>query len=250
MSERPAEAIHRLADLIRRSRYLVAFTGAGASTESGLPDFRSSQGLWRRVPQRMASIEFMERHFEEFVAFYRQRITALDGVQPSRVHRILAKWEEAGLLKAVITQNVDGLHQLAGSRQVIPLHGDLRTCRCQRCGRIHPSEAFLEDPYCACGGRLRPNVVLFGEPLPADAWARAHSEAARCDLMLAVGSSLEVYPAASLPEMVARRSATGEAALVIINRDPTPLDSWARMVMREAAGDVLERIDRELSPAG
>mgnify|MGYP001256511141 CR=1 FL=1 len=241
-----ADAYAQLARLIRASRHLVAFTGAGASTESGLPDFRSSQGLWRQVPQHMASVEFMERHFDEFIAFYRQRIAALRGARPNRVHRILARWEQEGLLKAVITQNVDGLHQLAGSRQVIPLHGDLRTCRCQRCHRVYLSEALLRDISCTCGGRLRPNVVLFGEPLPAEAWTRAHLEASRCDLMLAVGSSLEVYPAASLPEAVAERATAGQAALVVINRDPTPLDHSARLVFHEAAGDVLERVDREL----
>ena len=244
------EPVPRLADLIRRSHHVVAFTGAGASTESGLPDFRSSQGLWRRVPQQMASLEFMEHHFDEFVAFYRQRIASLAGVRPTRVHRILATWEAAGFVKAVITQNVDGLHQLAGSRRVIPLHGDLRTCRCQRCGRIYPSEAFLADSHCSCGGRLRPNVVLFGEPLPAEAWAQAHGEAARCDLMLVVGSSLEVYPAASLPAMVARRAATGGANVVIINRDPTPLDDQAGLVIRGVAGEVLEGVDRELARLG
>lgn len=239
--------IQRLATLIRGARHMVAFTGAGASTESGLPDFRSSQGLWRRVPQHMASLAFMERHFDEFVAFYRQRIAALEGARPSRVHRILARWEAAGWLKAVITQNVDGLHQQAGSRRVLPLHGDLRTCRCQRCGRTQPSKAFLSHPYCGCGGRLRPNVVLFGEPLPAAVWEQARREALRCDLMLVVGSSLEVYPAASLPELVARRAAAGEAVLAIVNRDPTPLDEEAGLVLRGVAGDVLERVDQELA---
>ncbi len=239
--------IQRLATLVRRARYMVAFTGAGASTESGLPDFRSSQGLWRRVPQHMASLAFMERHFDEFVAFYRQRIEALKGVQPSRVHRILARWEAAGWLKAVITQNVDGLHQQAGSRRVLPLHGDLRTCRCQRCGRTQPSEAFLSRPYCECGGRVRPNVVLFGESLPAAVWQQARDEALRCDLMLVVGSSLEVYPAASLPELVVRRVAAGEARLVIVNRDPTPLDEQAGLVLRGVAGDILEQVDQELA---
>lgn len=244
------EQVRRLAHLIHRSHHVVAFTGAGASTESGLPDFRSSQGLWRQVPQRMASLEFMQQHFDEFVAFYRQRIAALAGVGPTRVHRILAAWEAAGLVKAVITQNVDGLHQLAGSQRVIPLHGDLRTCRCHRCGRIHPSESFLADPHCECGGRLRPNVVLFGEPLPAEPWAQAHAEAARCDLMLVVGSSLEVYPAASLPGMVARCSVVDGASLVIINRDPTALDDQAGLVIRGVAGEVLEQVDRELARLG
>mgnify|MGYP001951671516 CR=1 FL=1 len=226
---------------------MVAFTGAGASTESGLPDFRSSQGLWNRWPQRMASLEFMEQHFDEFTEFYRARIAALADVEPNRVHRVLAAWEAAGLLKAVITQNVDGLHQRAGSRRVLALHGDLQTCRCHRCGRVYPSETFVVDPHCLCGGRLRPNVVLFGEFLPAGTWAEAEAEAARCDLMLVVGSSLEVYPAAALPEMVARRSALDGAALVIINRDPTPLDHLAALVIRETAGEVLVAVDRELA---
>lgn len=237
------DAYAQLAQLIRQARHFVAFTGAGASTESGLPDFRSAQGLWRTLPQEMASVEFMERHFDQFIDFYQQRLARLRGAQPNRVHRILAKWEREGLLKAVITQNVDGLHQRAGSVQVIPLHGDLDTCRCHACGRVYGADA-LRERYCPCGGRLRPNVVLFGEMLPRDAWIRAHIEASSCDLMLVVGSSLEVYPAASLPELVADRG-----TLVIINRDPTPLDHQARLVFHETAGDVLERVDRYLTEA-
>lgn len=234
-----------VAQALRNARRAVAFTGAGASTASGLPDFRSSRGLWRQFPEALASRETLEHaleeRYEEMRAFYLWRLENLKKVEPNPVHRILARWEGEGLLQGVITQNVDGLHQRAGSRRVLPLHGDLGSVRCHRCGRRYPPEALEKGPCPACGGRLRPNVVLFGEELPRDVWDEALTLTLQADLMLVVGSSLEVYPAASLPRLAAQAG-----KLIIINREPTPLDTQAFRTLHQDAVEALQAIDDEL----
>jgi len=232
----------QLASWIHAAQYMVVFTGAGASTESGLPDFRSQRGLWKKVPEQLASIDTLLNHPDEFYAFYKERFEGFKHVQPNRVHRILAKWETEGRVKAVITQNVDGLHQMAGSRAVAELHGSNAQVRCHDCNRKFPREMFDRRVCPDCGGMLRPDVVLFGEPLPMSEWVKAQQATEKADLFLVVGSSLQVYPAAGLPAEAARRG----ARLVIINQEPTGLDALADLVYHEKAGDVLEAVDKEL----
>ncbi|MDI3269178.1 MAG: NAD-dependent deacylase [Bacillota bacterium] len=240
-------AIHEeVALALWQAETAVAFTGAGSSTASGLPDFRSTRGLWRQFPEALASRETLEHaleeRYEEMRAFYLWRLETLQKVDPNPVHRILAQWEQRGLLAGIITQNVDGLHQRAGSQKVFPLHGDLHTIRCQRCGRFFRPEAMAQGSCPVCGGRLRPHVVLFGEALPRDVWDGALDLTRQADLMLAVGSSLQVYPAASLPRLAAQKG-----KLIIINQEPTPLDDLAFRILHQDAGEALAAIDRELS---
>lgn len=243
-----------LARLLAESRAAVAFTGAGISTESGLPDFRSAAGLWRGVdPARVASSWALRHNPHEFYRFYRARLERLGKARPNAAHQALAALEDMAVLRCVITQNVDGLHQAAGSRRVLELHGDMRRTSCCACRALLPIEvlerqvaaAAWDDesgaeapglPRCpSCGGLLRPNVVLFGEALPAGAFADAGVVADSCDAMLVVGSSLEVWPASGLPQ----RALAGGAALAIVNLSPTPLDAAAAVVVRGPAGAVL-----------
>ncbi|MCL6450144.1 MAG: NAD-dependent deacylase [Acetobacteraceae bacterium] len=243
-----------MAGLIAGARAVVVFTGAGASTESGLPDFRSPQGLWRGFdPFQVASIWALRRDPGAFFAFYRERLSRLGGARPNAAHRALARLEALGRLRAVVTQNVDGLHQAAGSRRVIELHGNLRQASCLGCPRLFPISVLEyqlqrpsgpgELPACpACGGVLRPNVVLFGEPLPEAALREAAREASGCDLFLVVGSSLQVWPAAGLP----LQALASGARLAIVNQEPTPLDGAACLVVRGQAGEVLEEAVAEV----
>ena len=231
----------RLAGLLSSARPLVVLSGAGMSTESNLADFRSREGLWARYdPMRLANLGAMEREPEEFYAFYRMRLEALAQAQPNRGHRILAEWEERGILGAIVTQNVDGLHQRAGSKRVVELHGSLRTARCARCGKGVPGMDLLERTACgACGGPLRPDVVLFGENLPAAAFEEAEGLAATCGLLLVLGSSLAVSPANSLPGIA--RACGGTVA--IVNREPTPFDGRADLVARGEIGPTLAAVE-------
>ena len=239
------DAVERAAAALCAGRRNVALTGAGMSTESGLPDFRSADGLWATVdPARVASLSAFERDPAAFYAFYRTRLASLAGAVPNAGHRALARLEGIGKLHLVVTQNVDGLHQQAGSRDVVEVHGNLRECRCARCATVRPISEMVppagaEDvPRCACGGLLRPNVVLFEELLPLAAYERAEAACRECDVLLVVGSSLAVYPVAALPELAARAG----ARLVIVNRDPTPCDALAEVVVRGNAGTVLPAI--------
>jgi len=223
----------------------VVLTGAGMSTASGLPDFRGDQGLWKnRDPRRLASIAAMENSPEEFYEFYRERIRALLDVRPNRGHEILAWWEQEGYLMGIITQNVDRLHQEAGSLKVWELHGTLREVRCSRCRRRHESELLLERTDCPhCGWPLRPGVVLFGEYLPEEALEKAEELAISCGCFLVLGSSLEVSPANWYPSL-AKRSG---AELYIVNKTPTPLDSRADGVIH---GDIIETLEEIPQSAG
>ena len=237
-----------LAERILRGEGITVFTGAGMSTESGLPDFRSPQGLWKdRDPREFATLWALERNPEAFREFYRWRIETLLAVQPNRGHHILAEWERRGIVRCVITQNVDGLHGMAGSRNVIPLHGDLRSLRCSRCRQEYGAELFLKRHECPdCGGALRPNVVLFGENLPERAMEEAEEAAASGGLFLVLGSSLTVSPANWYPRL-ARASG---AFLAIVNAEPTPLDGLAHAVSRRAITEELRAVDALLHDAG
>lgn len=248
------ERIRLAGDFLRRSRWTAVLTGAGVSTESGLPDFRSTPssrrggGLWTGVdPMRVASATAFARDPDAFYEFYRRRLSHLAGAEPNPAHRAIARLEAIGLVQLVITQNVDRLHQAAGSREVVEVHGNLAEARCQSCGAVAPVGEMTRQleaggrPRCAaCGGRLRPNVVLFEEMLPAAAYGRAEDACRRCDVLLVAGSSLEVYPVAGLP----RRAKEHGATIVIVNREPTACDGLADVVLRGQAGEILPNIVR------
>ena len=229
----------RLAEAIANSRDAVVLTGAGMSTESGIPDFRSSKGLWRKIdPRRVATVEAMEKDYDLFRRFYRERLRNLEHVRPHAGHYVLAEWAERGILRAVITQNVDGLHHRAGSPEVYELHGTLRKARCHWCGRSADLTDFIEGRPCgACGGPLRPDVVLFGELLPEDEWNRAMEAIRGSSLLLVIGTSLEVYPVNQLPML-----ATGIRA--IINGSMTDWDHRFHHVIHARIGKTLTKLDR------
>lgn len=235
-----------LAKWLLNSDYTVVLTGAGMSTESGLPDFRSAQnGLWQKKnPQQLASTHALEHHRDEFISFYQYRIRTLQQCQPHAGHALLAEWEKRGMIQSIITQNVDGFHQRAGSENVIELHGSLRSVHCQRCHQVYESDIYLRDDFtCTCGGFLRPSVVLFGESLPMDAMEKAWLAAQQAKLFIILGSSLQVSPANQLP-LIAKRNGS---KLVIVNMEPTELDEWADIVIHERKiGDVLQEINKEL----
>lgn len=242
-----ADPVAELARLWRESRHVVVLTGAGVSTESGLPDFRSRAGIWQGIdPFRVASLTALRRDPVAFYRFYRQRLRHLAGARPNPAHRALAALEAAGRLACLITQNVDRLHQAAGHRDVVELHGNLAEAHCLECGARYPIERVDVEvespdqvPRCdGCGGVLKPAVVLFEEVLPAAATARAFAEARRCDLFVVVGSSLEVGPANLLPE----EAVAAGARLAIVNLDPTHLDGEAQVVVRGKAGQVLPAV--------
>jgi NAD-dependent deacetylase len=235
----------RLAELIVSSGPVVALTGAGISVPSGIPDFRTpGKGLWENVdPMEVAHISVWRRDPERFWSFYGQRFAILDGKRPNGAHLALAELERRGLLSGVITQNIDGLHAAAGTSDPIEVHGSIRTASCQVCRasyeladvRSRASAAGDGVPRCDCGEPLKPDVVLFGEFLPEDAMARASSLASSAGLMLAVGSSLEVWPVAGLPE----ETLAAGGRLAIVTAGPTPYDGVAEVKL---SGDVAEEL--------
>ena len=239
----------QVAGWLRQCRCGVAFTGAGISTESGIPDFRSPGGIWSQSQpvlynDFLASAEARHEYWRQ--KSHSQRDFA--AAAPNDGHRVLAGWEARGWLKALITQNIDGLHQAAGSRNVLELHGTARQIACLGCeARFDPQplvQQFLETdvvPECPrCGGLLKHATISFGQPLPADVLQEAVDWSRRCDLFLAMGSSLVVEPAASLPRLADKSG----ARLVIINRDPTDQDDRADMVLQAGIGQTLLGIDR------
>lgn len=230
---------------LNQSKYTVVFTGAGMSTESGLPDFRSSSGLWKQKdPSRLASTDALNHNVQEFIEFYRQRVLGINEYKPHRGHYILAEWEKRGIIQSIITQNVDGFHELAGSIRVADLHGTLRKLHCQVCGKEYSSEEYIhEEYYCNCGGILRPSVVLFGEALPEDAFQFAIQESEKADLFIVLGSSLTVTPANQFP-LIAKEN---DAKLVIVNKDQTQYDRYADLVVNDKnIGDLLREIDEKM----
>jgi len=239
-----------LVDQLERARYAVALTGAGVSTESGIPDFRSPEiGLWAQVnPLEVASVDGFLSNPQRFYEFWKWRFAKLTEAKPNVTHKVLASLEAQGKLKAVITQNIDGLHRKAGSERVIEVHGNYARGVCVDCRRVYAIEdVFVKVeqsgvPRCdGCDGLLKPDVVLFGELLPP-AFSEAEREAARCDLLLVLGSSLEVYPVAGL---VPRAKHSG-ARVVIISRDPTEFDHIADPVIHARLGPVMRRLTERL----
>jgi len=239
-----------LADLIRRRQPCVVLTGAGVSTESGIPDFRSPTGLWAQFdPMEYASIDVFRRDPRNVWTFYKPRLAMLDEAEPNQAHRALAELERLGFVHALITQNIDRLHERAGSKEVVEVHGSIGTSSCPGCGERYPLERVLElleqedAPVCpACGEILKPDVVFFGELLPMEQIDRAFALAREASLMLVVGSALEVHPVAGLP--LETLSTGGE--LAIVNEGATPFDSQAALRIGGRAGDVLARVATEL----
>jgi NAD-dependent deacetylase len=229
-----------LAELVRSHQPCVVLTGAGISTESGIPDFRSAGGIWEQYdPVEVANIDALRRDPVHVWEFYALRLEALADAEPNEGHRALAELEERGWIRAVVTQNVDGLHQRAGSREIVEVHGSLREAECIHCGiRVPMADAVADLPLPGCpecGEVLKPAVVMFGELLPAHAIERAQQLAAEAGLLLIVGSSLEVHPIAALPG--ATLAAGG--ALAMVNRGGTPWDSRAELVLDGGAGETL-----------
>lgn len=236
------EAIMELKKLVDGSDNIVFFGGAGVSTESGIKDFRSVDGLYRQKfkypPEIMLSHTFFETHTEEFYDFYRSKMLALDA-QPNAAHRKLAQWEREGKLKAVITQNIDGLHQKAGSREVLELHGSVLRNYCRRCGKFYGVEAVAAStgvPRCACGGIIKPDVVLYEESLDEGVMEKALQYIANADMLIIGGTSLVVYPAAGLVRYYRGHK------LVVINRDATGIDADAALCISAPIGEVLGQL--------
>lgn len=246
------EKIRHAAQLIHQSRHVVAFTGAGHSTASGIPDFRSpDSGLWEKHnPMLVASIWAFRLNPKSFYEWVRPLTDTLLKAVPNAAHVALAELEEMSYLKAIITQNIDNLHQRAGSRRVLELHGHLREATCIRCYKVVPVDARLEQfiregkiPRCTCGGVLKPNVILFGEQLPIRVLNRAMDEARRCDLIMVAGSSLEVTPAADIPFLAVESGARA----IIVNLQPTSFDSKADVVIRGDVAEILPRFVETIS---
>jgi len=245
------DAIRELAALLRERQPVVVLTGAGISTESGIPDFRSATGVWTQYdPMEYATIRAFRRDPVKVWEFYALRFSVLTQAEPNAGHRALAELESRGLVEAIVTQNIDGLHQRAGSRKVLEVHGSIRTASCLECGEqvsLEEVVASLRDraaPPCPrCGAILKPDVVMFGELLPVEAIDRAFRLAAAAGLLLVVGSSLEVQPVAGLPD----ETLNGGGAVAIVNRGPTPYDRRATLRIEGGAGGTLEALETALT---
>lgn len=227
---------------IAESDRIVAFTGAGVSTESGIKDFRSADGLYNQTfdypPETIISHTFYERNPEYFFRFYREKMLPLD-FEPNITHKVLAQWEQQGKLSAVVTQNIDGLHQRAGSKRVYELHGSVLRNYCTRCGKFHSTEFIKEStgvPKCHCGGTVKPDVVLYEEGLDQNTIEKSVRAICNADLLIVAGTSLTVYPAAGLVNYYRGNR------LVLINRDETPFDNRADLVLHESLGKVFSQL--------
>ena len=236
------EKIKKLREMVDESNYIVFFGGAGVSTESGIKDYRSVDGLYSQrfayPPETMLSHSFYVAHTEEFYDFYRAKMLAPDA-QPNAAHRKLAQWEGEGKLRAVITQNIDNLHQKAGSREVLELHGSAWRNYCQRCGAFYGIERISESrgvPRCSCGGTIKPDVVLYEEGLDEDTIARAIHHIRQADMLIIGGTSLVVYPAAGLVRYFRGKH------LVVINKGETSADAGAELVIDAPIGEVLSQL--------
>ncbi len=232
----------KLQDIIARSKRIVFFGGAGVSTESGIPDFRSADGLYHQKydypPEEILSHTFFMRQPEEFYRFYRDKMLCLTA-KPNKAHLKLAQWEREGKLLSVVTQNIDGLHQAAGSVRVHELHGSVLRNRCMHCGKFFGVEKIAASegvPTCDCGGIIKPEVVLYEEPLPEDTVTQALADIRSADTLIVAGTSLTVYPAASYIRYF------GGDHMILINRDKTQYDSIADLVIHDKVGEVLDRL--------
>ncbi len=232
-----------LQDWINQSRQIVFFGGAGVSTESGIPDFRSTDGLYNQQyaypPETILSGEFFHENPKEFYRFYREKMLCLDA-KPNAAHLKLAELERAGRLSAVITQNIDGLHQAAGSKNVLELHGSIHRNYCQTCGKFFTAEEIMASegvPHCTCGGIIKPDVVLYGESLNEETIVHSVQALQKADLLIVGGTSLAVYPAAGLLRYF------GGNRIVLINKSPTPMDDRADLLINGAIGEIFREIE-------
>ena len=236
-------ALEILRGWVAESKSIVFFGGAGVSTESGIPDFRSTDGLYNQQykypPETILSGTFFRRHPAEFYEFYRAKMLP-NGIKPNKAHLKLAQWEREGRLSAVVTQNIDGLHHDAGSKNVFELHGTVHKNHCTRCGKFYPME-FIRDsggvPTCECGGIIKPDVVLYEENLDNDVMYGAISAIMNADLLIVGGTSLSVYPAAGMID------AYKGPRMVLINKSETGRDRRANLIFREPIGELLSKID-------
>lgn len=245
------DKIDKLRQILKESKNVVFFGGAGMSTESGVPDFRSANGIYSRRlnqefrPEEMASHSFFVNHTEAFFEFYREH-RIFRNIQPNAGHKALAELEKRGILQAVVTQNIDGLHQLAGSKTVYELHGSILRWPCVQCGKVYPVEYVLQEenkpvPHCEdCGGIVRPGVVLYEEGLDSDVVGNAVRAISEADTLIVGGTSLVVYPAAGLIDYFEGRH------LVLINKSETKADARAELVIRDAIGEVLSKVVESL----
>lgn len=236
------DKIAKLKQWIDESDNVVFFGGAGVSTESGIPDFRSVDGLynqkWKYPPETILSHTFFERYPEEYFRFHREKLV-IEGVKPNRAHIRLAELEAEGKLKAVVTQNIDGLHQAAGSKKVLELHGSILRAYCSKCRKIYPAELMNNGegvPRCGCGGVIRPDIVLYEEALDDDIVREAIYYIRNADVLIIGGTSLNVYPAAGLINYYRGNK------LVLVNLSRTPYDSEADLVINEKIGEVFSQI--------
>ena len=240
-----SDAVAKLQELIDGSENIVFFGGAGVSTESGIPDFRSVDGLYHQKydypPETILSHTYYVSNPKEFLKFYRDKMVALDA-KPNKAHLALAKLEEIGKLKAVVTQNIDGLHQAAGSKKVLELHGSVLRNYCEKCHQFYDIKAVIESegvPTCACGGRIKPDVVLYEEGLDQRTLQEAVKAISEADMLIIGGTSLAVYPAAGLIDYYQGHK------LVLINKTPTPRDSMADLVVTGSIGEIFSQIKIE-----
>jgi NAD-dependent deacetylase len=234
--------LEQLKQWIKESNYIVFFGGAGVSTESNIPDFRGVDGLYNQQykypPETIISHSFFVKNPEEFFRFYRNKMLFPEA-KPNKAHLALAKLEEAGKLKAVITQNIDGLHQAAGSKEVLEIHGSVRRNYCQRCGKLYDLSELLKSmeeskiPKCTCGGMMKPDVVLYEESLDQGLLSRSVSHIEQADMLIIGGTSLTVYPAAGLIDYYKGKK------MVLINKTVTPMDAKADLVISGSIGQVL-----------
>ena len=236
------DKIYLLRDMVAQSDNIVFFGGAGVSTESGIPDFRSVDGLynqkWKYPPETILSRSFFDRNPEEYYRFHREKLV-IDDVKPNRVHLRLAELEREGKLRAVITQNIDGLHQAAGSKNVLELHGSILRAYCSRCRKPYPADAINKGtgvPRCDCGGVIRPDIVLYEEQLDEDVLRRSIDYIRNADVLIVGGTSLNVYPAAGLINYYRGNK------LVLVNLSATPYDDEADLVIHEKLGEVFSRV--------
>lgn len=236
------DIIERFLEIVKNSENIVFFGGAGVSTESGIPDFRSVDGLYNQQydypPEEILSHTFFLKNTKEFYRFYRNKMLCLDAA-PNMAHRKLAELEKKGILSAVVTQNIDGLHQLAGSKRVYELHGSVHRNYCMNCHKSFDAEFILNSrdvPKCTCGGIIKPDVVLYEEALCDDTVTGAVNAIAKADTLIIGGTSLNVYPAAGFIRYFRGKN------LVIINMSSTPADGKADLVIHEKIGEVFARI--------
>lgn len=236
------KSIENLAELVKKSQNIVFFGGAGVSTESGIPDFRSVDGLYHQKyaypPETILSHTFFLQKTDEFFDFYRDKMIYLEA-KPNITHNKLATWEKAGKLSGIVTQNIDGLHQMAGSKKVFELHGSIHRNYCMKCHKFFPLEKIIESkgiPLCECGGIIKPDVVLYEEGLDSETIDQSIRAISSADLMIVGGTSLSVYPAAGM-----LRYYQGEH-LVLINKSPTPFDKNADLCIQRGLGEVFSEL--------